>query len=161
MSTHHSGTVKSAPPGGWPCILVSETHPLPRDSKKCPAWWVDMLQWRTHSPTRRGTPTVHGRWEALHGGQGSISLEYQTCTSPYPFDTPVTGLGWGGYLDGGTQSHSPGCGCMVACQQVSHETQWDGFEQIKVFHVNLLDGNRKRSLWLLGPYSLKRKVIIR
>ena len=42
-----------------------------------PEWWVDLLQWRTHSPTV----------------QGSISLEYQTCTSPYPFDTLVTGLG--------------------------------------------------------------------
>ena len=41
---------------------------------------------------RGGTPTVHGRWEALHGGQGSISLEYQTCTSPHPFDTLVTGM---------------------------------------------------------------------
>ena len=40
-----------------------------------------------------GAPTAHGRWEPLHGGQGSISLEYQTCTSPYPFDTLVTGLG--------------------------------------------------------------------
>ena len=39
-----------------------------------------------------GAPTAHGRWEPLHGGQGSISLEYQTCTSPYPFDTLVTGL---------------------------------------------------------------------
>ena len=41
---------------------------------------------------RGGTPTVHGRWEALHVGQGSISLEYQTCTSPHPFDTLVTGM---------------------------------------------------------------------
>ena len=39
-----------------------------------------------------GAPTAHGRWEPLHGGQGSISLEYQTCTSPYPFDTLVTGM---------------------------------------------------------------------
>ena len=39
---------------------------------------------------RGGTPTVHGRWEAL------ISLEYQTCTSPHPFDTLVTGMGWYG-----------------------------------------------------------------
>ena len=60
LSTHHSGTVKSAPPGGWPYILVSETHPLPRDSKKCPTWWVDMLQWRTHSPTVQGLPPPTG-----------------------------------------------------------------------------------------------------
>ena len=37
-----------------------------------------------------GAPTAHGRWEPLHGGQGSISLEYQTYTSPYPFDILVT-----------------------------------------------------------------------
>ena len=47
---------------------------------------------RAHSPTARGTPTVHGLWEALYGGQGSISLEYQTYTSPHPFDTLVTGM---------------------------------------------------------------------
>ena len=41
---------------------------------------------------RAGAPTAHGRWVPLHGGQGSISLEYQTCTSPYPFDTLVTGM---------------------------------------------------------------------
>ena len=38
-------------------------------------------------------PTVQGLWEALRWGQGSISLEYQTCTSAYPFDTLVTGMG--------------------------------------------------------------------
>ena len=47
--------------------------------------WVD-------SPTVRGQPTVHGQWVPLHGGQGSISLEYQTYTSAYPFDTLVTGM---------------------------------------------------------------------
>ena len=57
-----------------------------------PPWWVDLLQWRTHSPTGGGPPTAHGRWVPLHGGQGSISLEYQTCTSPHPFDTLVTGM---------------------------------------------------------------------
>ena len=31
-------------------------------------------------------------WEPLHGGQGLISLEYQTYTSAHPFDTLVTGL---------------------------------------------------------------------
>ena len=30
----------------------------------------------------------------LHGGQGSISLEYQTYTSAHPFDTLVAGLPW-------------------------------------------------------------------
>ena len=32
----------------------------------------------------------------LHGGQGSISLEYQTYNSAHPFDTLVTGMGGGG-----------------------------------------------------------------
>ena len=29
----------------------------------------------------------------LHGGQRSVSLEYQTCNSAYLFDTLVTGMG--------------------------------------------------------------------
>ena len=31
-------------------------------------------------------------WEPLRGGQGSISLEYQTYTSAHPSDTLVTGF---------------------------------------------------------------------
>ena len=73
-------------------IQLPGVHPPPRDSRKCPAQWVDLLQWGTHSPTVRGTPTVHGLWEALRCGQGSISLEYQTYNSPHPFDTFVTGM---------------------------------------------------------------------
>ena len=48
-----------------------------------------------HSPTTQGALTVHGLWEALHavhGGQRSISPEYQTYTFPHPFDTLVTGM---------------------------------------------------------------------
>ena len=71
---------------------LQQVHPPLRATSTAPEWWVDLLQWRTHSPTGRGQPTAHGRWVALHGGQGSISLEYQTCTSPYPFDTLVTGM---------------------------------------------------------------------
>ena len=44
------------------------------------------------------SPTAHRRWEPLHGGQGSISLEYQTYTSAHPFDTLVTGLAGGSGL---------------------------------------------------------------
>ena len=80
------------PPGGWTCCSGGRTHPPLRGSKSAPPWWVDLLQWRTHSPTGGGPPTAHGRWVPLHGGQGSISLEYQTCTSPHPFDTLVTGM---------------------------------------------------------------------
>ena len=40
----------------------------------------------------REPPTAHERWVLLHGGQGLISLEYQTYTSAHPFDTLVTGL---------------------------------------------------------------------
>ena len=35
---------------------------------------------------------AHDRWVLLRGGQGSISLEYQTYNSAHPFDTLVTGL---------------------------------------------------------------------
>ena len=56
----------------------------------------DKLLWQsdywTHPPLG-GKPTVHGRWEPLHGGLGSISLEYQNYTSVHLFDTQVTGLG--------------------------------------------------------------------
>ena len=48
-------------------------------------------EYRTHPPLG-GSPTARGRWEPLHGGQGSISLEYQTYTSAYLFDTLATGL---------------------------------------------------------------------
>ena len=45
--------------------------------------------------------TVHGYWEPLHVGQGSISLEYQTYTSAYPFDILETGMA------------KPSCGLVV------------------------------------------------
>ena len=62
--------------------------------------WVAPARWVSASATAAGPPTTQGQWkvpliggwEPLHGGQGSISLEYQTCTSPYPFDTLVTGM---------------------------------------------------------------------
>ena len=72
-STHWSGAVPSAPDR-----------------------WADLRLWRSECRTHPlvgGSPTTHGRWEPLHGGQGGISLEYQTYTSAYLFDTQVTGLG--------------------------------------------------------------------
>ena len=36
-------------------------------------------------------PTSSTGGGRLHGGQRSVSLEYQTCTSAYLFDTLVTG----------------------------------------------------------------------
>ena len=51
--------------------------------------------YKTHPPLG-GTPTAHGLWEPLHGGQGSISLVYQTYTSAHLFDTLVSGMGQGG-----------------------------------------------------------------
>lgn len=39
-----------------------------------------------------GAHTARGPRAPLHCVQGSISQEYQTCTSTYPFDTPVTGM---------------------------------------------------------------------
>ena len=58
-----------------------------------PGRWVGAELTAAGPPTAQGTPTVHGLWEALRCGQGLISLEYQTCTSTYPFDTLVTGMG--------------------------------------------------------------------
>ena len=46
---------------------------------------------RPHSPTVRVGPTPYKGWAHLQGGQRSVSLEYQTCTSAYLFDTLVTG----------------------------------------------------------------------
>ena len=46
---------------------------------------------RPHSPTMREGPTPCKGWAHLQGGQRSVSLEYQTCTSAYLFDTLVTG----------------------------------------------------------------------
>ena len=34
------------------------------------------------SPTGGGRPTLHGGWASVHGGQRSISLEYQICPPP-------------------------------------------------------------------------------
>ena len=63
--------------------------------QSAPEQWVYLLLWRsecrTHPPLG-GSPTAHGRWEPLHGGQELISLEYQTYTSAYLSDTLVTGL---------------------------------------------------------------------
>ena len=74
-STHRSGAAQSAPER-----------------------WVNLRLWRsecrTHTPVG-GSPTAHGRWEPLLCGQGGISLEYQTYTSAYLFDTLVSGLAQG------------------------------------------------------------------
>ena len=52
---------------------------------------LSQLEYQAH-PLLGGTPTAYGQWEPLHGGQGTISLEYQTYTSANLFDTLVTGL---------------------------------------------------------------------
>ena len=52
----------------------------------------DLVMLRPHSPTVRAGPTPFTGWARLHGGQRSVSLEYQTCTSTYLFDTLVTGM---------------------------------------------------------------------
>ena len=65
------------PPCGWAAIP--------------PARWADLPMLRPHSPTVRVGPTPYKGWAHLQGGQRSVSLEYQTCTSAYLFDTLVTG----------------------------------------------------------------------
>ena len=47
---------------------------------------------KLNSAHRAGAPTARERWVLLHGGQSSISLEYQTYTSAYLFDTLISGL---------------------------------------------------------------------
>ena len=60
-----------------------------------PARWVDLPQWRadnqTHPPCGSHPPLTSGGW-LPHGGQGSISLEYQTYNSAHLYDTLVTGM---------------------------------------------------------------------
>ena len=56
-----------------------------------PAQWAGLAMLRPHSPTVRAGPTPYTGWARLQGGQRSVSLEYQTCTSAYLFDTLVTG----------------------------------------------------------------------
>ena len=56
---------------------------------------------RPHSPTVREGPTPYTGWAHLQGGQRSVSLEYQTCTSAYLFDTLVAGKGGGGEVVAG------------------------------------------------------------
>ena len=52
-----------------------------------PARWVNLLKFSTHSPTALGPLIAHGRWKSQHAEQGSIYLEFQTCTSAHPFET--------------------------------------------------------------------------
>ena len=55
---------------------------------------------RPHSPTVRAGPTPYTGGARLQGVQRSVSLEDQTCTSAYLFDTLVTGKVQGGDDDG-------------------------------------------------------------
>ena len=75
-----------------------EAHPPRGRAAIPPARWVDLVMLRLHSPTVRAGPTPYTGWARLQGGQRSVSLEYQTCTSAYLFDTLVTGKGGGGIL---------------------------------------------------------------
>ena len=70
-----------------------QVHPPRGRAAIPPARWVDLVMLRLHSPTVRAGPTPYTGWARLQGGQRSVSLEYQTCTSAYLFDTLVTGVG--------------------------------------------------------------------
>ena len=68
----------------------------PLGGGRAPERWVSLI---FQIATEAGPPTARGhfyaapgRWEPLQGGHGSISLEYQTYTSAYLFDTLVTGF---------------------------------------------------------------------
>ena len=77
------------------CLLATVAGPptMREHFKLLPA---TVASGQSDSPTLREPPTAHEQWVLLHGGQGSISLEYQTYTSAYLFDTLVSGLGAGG-----------------------------------------------------------------
>ena len=72
----HHRLVLGGPRSGWSCMLVMQA-PL----------GVNLLKFSTHSPTALGPLIAHGRWKSQHAEQGSIYLEFQTCTSAHPFDT--------------------------------------------------------------------------
>ena len=71
------------PPARWVSADAASAGP--------PARWADLAMLRPHSPTMREGPTPCKGWAHLQGGQRSVSLEYQTCTSAYLFDTLVAG----------------------------------------------------------------------
>ena len=53
--------------------------------------WMDLVMLRPHPPTVQAGPLVYGE-ARVHGGQRSVSVEYQTRTSAYLFDILVTGM---------------------------------------------------------------------
>ena len=64
--------------------IIRYVHTLLRGITKCPCTVGGPAAVAFGLPD---SLTVRGQWEPLHSGQGSISLEYQTYTSAYPFDT--------------------------------------------------------------------------
>ena len=68
-----------------------QVHPPRGRDCSPPARGVDLAMLCPHShPARAGPPPYTGG-ARLQGVQRSVSLEYQTCTSAYLFDTLVTG----------------------------------------------------------------------
>ena len=87
---HRAGGIAAHPHGGWsPPTLRGGYQPTRAVGGPLSSSQLAML--RPHSPTVRVGPTPYKGWAHLQGGQRSVSLEYQTCTSAYLFDTLVTG----------------------------------------------------------------------
>ena len=68
-----------------------EAHPPRGRADIPPVQGVDLAMLRPHSHPVRAGPTPYTGGVRLQGVQRSVSLEYQTCTSAYLFDTLVTG----------------------------------------------------------------------
>ena len=68
-----------------------EAHPPRGRAAIPPAQGVDLAMLRPHSHPVRAGPTPYTGGARVQGVQRSVSLEYQTCTSAYLFDTLVTG----------------------------------------------------------------------
>ena len=92
---------------------------------------------RPHSPTVREGPTPYTGWAHLQGGQRSVSLEYQTCTSAYLFDTLVTGK-----PDGANK-------LLVSEDTQTAATNKEIRKQKKSDSLNLMKGCLITGLWIL------------
>ena len=75
-----------------------EAHPPRGQAAIPPARGVNLVMLRPHSHPVRAGPTPYTGGARLQGVQRSVSLEYQTSTSAYLFDTLVTGMAWSARL---------------------------------------------------------------
>ena len=94
----------------------------------------------------------------MHGGQRSVSLEYQTCTSAYLFDTLVTGMVLAESFDIDEKSPSIICSnCAISFLYKYHNYQPSFSCSLNFFK----DNSNHKILILSGAYlNLKVKLLI-